>query len=100
MRMRVIVTEQDWMSGNPERSGSCPIALAIRRMFPRMDVSVGRSYWFLSPPNDLKCWWGVLPPAAAAYVKAFDNPATRNALCVPITDLGEFVDELSNDRRA
>ena len=100
MRMRVIVTQQDWLDGNPGQSNSCPIALAIQHMFQNWNwnIRISSDRWSLWQFRNNKSFCGNLTPAAKAYVKAFDDPKERDTLCVPITDLVEFVADDPNDK--
>lgn len=64
--MRIQVTKEDVAAGLPVDAFSCPVALALRRAFPRLDVGVGHNTLHVGRSRL------ILPPRAQRFVGNFD----------------------------
>ena len=72
MKLHIIVTEDDIESGIPIDGHNCPIALALHRKFPDIDLEVQAEYIdFVSPTQG----WdrADLPLEAKRFVQDFDH---------------------------
>jgi len=71
MKVKVIVTEQDIVNGIRHDCSSCPIALALKRVFPNSDPDVGYdSYIHRNGQSTLVL---TVPPTAQDFILRFDD---------------------------
>lgn len=72
MRVEISVTAEDIADGRRGSCTKCPIALAIRRLFPDAGS-------ILTGPNHLRMlcrsrgWQACTPPIAVGFIEAFDR---------------------------
>ncbi len=70
-RIWIEVTRDDIRRGAPRSSWACPIALAIKRLFPEKYVTVGDTTIVIGKRTFL------MPPLGRAFVKEFDEDPNR-----------------------
>lgn len=71
MKLKIDVTQEDIDKGTPEKSNSCPIALALKRQLPEAEeISVDIVSDFMI---DEQRYIGDLPKSGEMFIQDFDN---------------------------
>lgn len=70
--MLIKVTEDDIKKGRPCDSGNCPISLAVKRVFPDYDNSVGVEFITVMADNNVYKQY-VMPTPAKYALHYFDR---------------------------
>lgn len=65
--MKVTVEQRHIVKGRPGHPNYCPIALAVKDMFPGKEIGVGNNF-FLSIGEE----WYSIPRSARNFIDAFD----------------------------
>jgi hypothetical protein len=77
----VVITQDDINDGSRRHASSCPVALALKRVFPDADkILAGITHAYTRTGDDAATWW-YFPDSLSAWVRKFDaggrvSPAT------------------------
>ena len=80
----VEVTQEDINKGCPNFGHACPVALALKRLFPTYQVIVNTNQVTLHDDREYKI--AKLPPEVVRFVYDFDYTKTGQPITFTITD--------------
>lgn len=85
------VTDEDIENGAPHDPQSCPVALAIKRVFPKDDVYVASTFVDVWDREANINWTTPTPNKVRVFIDSFDNDVAVEPFVFPI-----FLNRLSD----